>query len=386
MGEEETAQEVGVVHGLKHCLAGLELHAGLVVIANLQRFSKVHHSFHTAAKFRFPSAGDKIEEGGFTGGVSADYPHPFIALEIVSKVFEVAFSVPVETEVAAIYDLVSKVRAPGLGLGHVHLFCHVTVFGPFLYVPERLLAVFCLAGAGARAGVHPLKFTPEKVANFLCLRVVIVYPLLALFQEIHVVSAIYVNVPAVHFHYGIAHPVKEIAVMGYHEKSASGVLQVALKELDGIYVKVVGGLVHYVEIGLRCQHLGKGHTLHFASGEVAHGFVRILQAELVQELRHAKFILPHVVLVQVLCPLRRRIHYLPKHGLAGIKGIILLQESYAYILEKQHLAAAVGGVLPCQYLQQGCLPRTIWSNQGHLVPLIDIEIDVFKQHLGAVTL
>ena len=221
-----------------------------MVVAYPQGLPKVHHALHPAPEFRLPAARDKVQEGGFAGGVPPHYPNAFIPLEIVREVLQVAFSVPVETEVTAVYYLVAKVGALDLGLGHIHLFCDVGIFGPFLNVPERLLAVFSLSGAGAGAGVHPLKFTAEKVTHFLRLRVIVVYPFLPLLKEIHIVTAVDEDAAAVHFHHGVAYTVQKVAVVGDHEKSAPGVLQMALQELYGVYVKVVGGLVHYVEIGL----------------------------------------------------------------------------------------------------------------------------------------
>ena len=241
---------MGVVNGFKHRLARFELHSGLVVVAYPQGLPKVHHALHPAAEFRLPAARDKVQEGGLAGCVPPHYPNAFIPLEIICEVLQVAFSVPVEAEVTAVYDLVAKVGALDLGLGHIHLLCDVGILGPFLNVPECLLAVFCLSGAGAGTGVHPLQFTAEQVTHFLRFRVIVVYPFLPLLKEIHIISAVDEDAAAVHFHYGVANPVQEVAVMGDHEKSASGVLQMALQKLYGIYVKVVGGLVHYVEIGL----------------------------------------------------------------------------------------------------------------------------------------
>ena len=54
----------------------------------------------------------------------------------------------------------------------------------------------------------------------------------------------------VHLHDRIADPVKEISVMGHHQKRTAGTAQISFEKLDCIYVQMVGGLVHDEELRL----------------------------------------------------------------------------------------------------------------------------------------
>ena len=385
MREEEAAQQVGVVHRFQHRLAGFEVHAALVVIANFEGFSQVDDSFQPATHLRPPATCDQVQESGFPGGVPANYANALIALEVVSEVLQVALVLPPETHSLAIDYLVAQVGALHLGLTQVHLLLDVGVVGPLLDVPEGLLAVLGLAGAGAGAGMHPFQLPPVDIAHLLRLCVVIVYPFLALFQEVHVVTAVDIHLTPVHFHDNIAHTVKEIAVMGNHEQGTAAVLQMGLQKFNGVNVQVVGGLVHNVEVGLTGKHPGERHPLDLAAGKVFHEPFTA-KAKLVQQPVYPEFILPLMVRVQMPGPFLRIVHNLVMDRLVRVKGIVLLQKGNAYILEKQHLSAAVRGVLPGQYPKQGSLSRSVGRNERHLVPFIDIEINVLKQHLGAVTL
>ena len=385
MGKEETPQKMRVVYRLEHRLAGLELHAGLVIIAHLERFTTVYHALQRTAPFGLPSTGDEVQERGFSGGVAPHDAHALIALEIVSKVLQIAFLLPPETHVPAIDHLVAQVGTLHLGFAQVYLLLDIAVVGPFLDVPEGLLAVLGLSGTGAGALVHPFQFPAVEVSHPFRLRVVIVYALLALFQKVHVVPAVDEDLPAVHFHDGVAYAVQEIAVVRYHEQGTATVFQAPFQELDGVYVQVVGGLVHDVEIGLGGQHLRKGHALDFPAGKVFHEPLRH-QAELVQQLRHPELVLPQVVLVQLLRPLGRLVHDLPKEGFLRVKAVFLLQKSNTDVFEKQDLPTAVRRVFPRQDAQERSFSRPVGRDERHFVPFIDIEADVLEQHLRPITL
>ena len=354
MREEEALQQVRARDGVHHRLVRVELHAGLVVVADLQRFAEVHDAGHLPAHRRVPFPGDEVQEGGLPGGVPADDPHALVPLEIVAEVAQVAFVLPPE--------------------------------GKFLQFPEGLLAVFGLAGAGARGGVHPFQLPPEDVPDLVRLRVVIVDALLPLLQEVHVVAAVDIDLAPVHLHHRVAHAVQEIAVVRDHEQGAAGVLEMLLQELDGVDVQVVRGLVHDVEIGLGGQHLRERHPLDFAAGEVLHRLFPVREGELRQEPLHPALVLPQMVLVQVLRPFGGPVHDLPEDALLGIVGILLLQESDADVLEEQDLPAAVGLVLAGEDPQQGGLPGAVRRDERDLVALVDVEVDVLEQHLGAVRL
>ena len=234
--------------------------------------------------------------------------------------------------------------------------------------------------------MNPFQLPAEDVPHLLSLCIVIVDALLPLLKEVHVVSAVDVDAAAVQFHDGVAHAVKEVAVVRYHEERAAAVPQMLLQELDGVCVQVVGGLVHDVEIGLGGKHFRKRHALDFAAGEVPHGLFHIREAELRQEPLHPSLILPVVLLVKVLCPLPGAVHDLPDDGFLRIKGILLLQKRNTDVLQEQHLSAAVRRVLPRQYPQQRSLPGAVRGDERHLVTLIYIEADALEQHLGAVGL
>ena len=375
-----------VIHGFQHRLAGLELHPALVVIADFEGFSHFDDALQRSAQLGLPASGNQIEEGGFSAGIAPHDAYALIALEIVAEMAQIAFVFPPETHVPAVDHLVSQVGALYLRLAQVHLLLDVAVVGPLLDVPEGLFAVFGLAGAGAGARVHPLQFPAVEVPHPLGLGIVILYPFLALFQEVHIVSAVDVEVAAVQFHHGIAHPVQEIAVVGDHQQGAAAVFQVVFQELDGVQVQVVGGLVHDVEIGLGGQHLGKGHPLHLSAGKVLHGLLGFRQVKLRKKLFHTQFVLPKMVRVQLSGPGGRCVHDLPEDGFPGVEGVLLFQEGDADVLEEEHLAAAVGGVFPGQDAQQGGLARSVGGYQGHLVPFVDIEVNAAEQHFGTVAL
>ena len=205
---------------------------------------------------------------------------------------QVALPFPEETYVLAVDYLISKIGVFNLRLRQVYFLLDVAVIGPFLYVPESLFAVFGFACAGAWACVHPFQLPSVDIADTLGFGIVIIYPFLAFFQEIHVVALVDIDAAPVHFHDRIAYAVQEIAVVSYHEKSASAMLQMRFQKLDGVYVQMVGGLVHYVEIGLRSQHPGKGYALDFAARKIPHRLIRIIQAELSKKLIYTQFILP----------------------------------------------------------------------------------------------
>ena len=337
-----------VLHGFHHGLARLELHPFLVIIADAERVAALDDAGEFPAHRPVPKAGDYIQEGGLSGGVAADDAHAVVALKVVCEVPEVAFALPGEGDVLAVDDLVAKVGAPLLHFGHIDLLHKIAVLGPLLDGHEGLLAVFRLAASGAGRGVDPFQFPAEGVAHLLGFGIIKVDALLALLQEVQIIAPVDVDAAAVQFHHGVAHAVQEIAVVRHHEKGASVVLEAAFQQFDGFHVKVVRGLVHYVEIGLGGQHLHKGDALDFPAREVLHLPVDVRERELVQELLHAPFVLPEVVLIQMLRPLYGGVHYLAEDGFLRVIGVVLLQEGDADVLEEENATAAVGTVLAGQ--------------------------------------
>ena len=87
-----------VIHGLQHGLAGFEGHSGLAIIADLQRSAPVDHARHFPAEGGIPSTGEEVEEGGLARSIPSDDAHPFIPLEIVSEIPQIALPVPPEIQ------------------------------------------------------------------------------------------------------------------------------------------------------------------------------------------------------------------------------------------------------------------------------------------------
>ena len=70
----------------------------------------------------------------------------------------------------------------------------------------------------------------------------------------------------------------------------------------------------------------------------------------------------------------------------GIELIFLLKKGDPDVLEEYYLPSRIGAVFPGQYSQQARLSRTVRSDKGDLVTLIDIEADVLEEDLRAVRL
>ena len=158
--EQEAIQKVQVSNGFQHGLPWLKMHSFLMVIADLQGFATVNHTFKGTAPFGPVSAGEKVKEGSFATGIPAHNAHSFIALEVIGEVTQIALLFPPEAHVPAVDDFIAQVGGFSLGFTQIHLALDVAVIGPFLNFPESLLAIFGLAGAGAGAGVHPFQFSP----------------------------------------------------------------------------------------------------------------------------------------------------------------------------------------------------------------------------------
>ena len=94
--------------------------------------------------------------------------------------------------------------------------------------------------------------------------------------------------------------IKEIAVVSHHQQGAARMSEIILQKLDCVDVKVVGRLVHDVEIGLGSEHDCQCHPLHLAAGKVLHQ-CPFINAETCQELLDPEFISKQVVIIQPLC-------------------------------------------------------------------------------------
>ena len=111
---------------------------------------------------------------------------------------------------------------------------------------------------------------------------------------------------------------------------------------------MVGRLVHYEKIGLRGKHFGDCNSFYLSSREVSHESFSLSEREICQNLDNPSFIGEKVLAIEVLCPFNGRIHYLTEDCLLRVKRVVLLQEGYSYILQKQDFPSAVGLVFPCQ--------------------------------------
>ena len=67
--------------------------------------------------------------------------------------------------------------------------------------------------------------------------------------------------------------------MRHHEQGATGMGKVVLEKLDGVDVKMIGGLVKDVEISLAGKHNDDSHPFDLATGKSPHQPRRIIQPE-----------------------------------------------------------------------------------------------------------
>ena len=149
---------------------------------------------------------------------------------------------------------------------------------------------------------------------------------------------------------------------------------------------MVGGLVHNEEIGFQRQHFAQCHALDFATRELAHLPVGVLEAEVAQELPELLPECRQVVGVHSGSGGGTVFEYLLEYACVRTEVVFLLQERYAYVLEEEDSAAGIGLVLAGEYAQKGGLARAVRCNQGNLVSFVDIETYVLEKYLRAVGL
>ena len=150
--------------------------------------------------------------------------------------------------------------------------------------------------------MHPLEFTSQDIPDLVSLRIVIVNTFLPLFQVILVVSTVDVHLAMIQFHHYVCHAVQEIAVVGNHQEGASGMGKIILKEFDGIDVKMVGGLIHHIEISIAGQHDHQGNPLDFPARKILHQAGRIHHSERVKQLPDTEFIRCKMFRVKMFSP------------------------------------------------------------------------------------
>ena len=200
--------------------------------------------------------------------------------------------------------------------------------------------------------MYPFELPAEQVAHLVGLGVPGGYAFLALFEVVLVVAPVAVDGAVVEFHHDVAHPVEEVTVVGDHQQGAAAAFQPALQELYGFYVEVVGGLVHYQEVGVQREHLADGHAFDLASREFPHLLVEVRQPERSEQFLQALYERLLLVFMKRRCLAAAVGENLVEY--AELRGpvVVLLQKGYAYVLEKHDPAAGVGAVLAREYAQQ----------------------------------
>ena len=259
------------------------------------------------------------------------------------------------------------------------------MFGPVFQFPEGLFPVFCLAGACAGGGVHPLEFAAQKVPHLVGLGVPVGDAFGAFLEIVRVVALIDVDLPVVEFHHDVAHPVEEVTVVGDHEEGAARPSQVVLEVFDGVDVEMVGGLVKDQEVGFGGEDLRDGHALDLAAGEFLHPLVGP-QAELGEQPDDAVLVFEAAGVVQMRQEQGASGPYLFEQRCFGVVGVVLLQECDADFFQELDLAAGVGLVLSGQDAHQRGLTGSVRCDQGDLVTLVHVEADMVEQHFRTVRL
>ena len=245
---------------------------------------------------------------------------------------------------------------------------------------EGIDPVLSLSGTGTWGRMDPLQLPAEDIADLVRLRIVIGYALVPFLKIVLVVATVGVHGPVIEFHHRIAHTVKEIAVVCNHQQSAAAATEIAFQEFYRLYVEVVGGLVHYQELGIQSQQFRQGDALDLTAGEFSHQAVGTAKPEARGQLAHALHeILP--VLGRHALGLGMAVRDdLLLDGECLVVVVVLLQECYPDILQEEYLAAGIGLVLPCKDAQERSLARAVGRDERNLVALVDVEGDVLEQH------
>ena len=251
---------------------------------------------------------------------------------------------------------------------------------------NALMRYFALPERAQGGRVYPFELAAEQVAYLVGLGVPGGDALLALLEVVLVVAAVGVDGSVVEFHHDVADPVEEVAVVRDHQQGAAAAFQIALQELNGFDVEVVGGLVHDQEVGVERQHLADGHALHLASREFSHLPVRVRQAEGGQQLPEPLEKCRPSVFVEAGGVAAAVVEHLLEYAESGGEVIVLLEEGYADVLEEHHPPSRVGAVLAREYAQQGGLSGAVGGDQGDLVALVDVEAYMLEKHFRAVGL
>ena len=164
--------------------------------------------------------GEDIQECGFSCSVPADYADFLISLEIICELVQIAAVAIIEAEVLAVYDLGSHSCGTFHSL-HADLLLSIYLRRPVLEVIERVHTIAGLSSAGAWRASDPFEFAAQNVPYLVGLCIIVCNPFLSFFEEVLVVTFIYIYGAAVHFHDDVADAVKEVAVVSHHQKGAA---------------------------------------------------------------------------------------------------------------------------------------------------------------------
>ena len=208
------------------------------------------------------------------------------------------------------------------------------------------------------------------------------------------------------------HGVQEVPVVADHDDGALKVQQEVLQPVHGVYVQVVGGLVHHQQVGIAEQGLGQQH-LHLQTG-IQGGHVVIVQlgadAKALEDAAGVALGLPAPQLGILLLQLAGQHAVLVGHLLLGVQGLflladviealvahddrvhdvvgvigvlVLLQHGHAGVGQNGHLAA--GGVqVAGQNFQEGGLAGTVGADDAIAVAPQKLQVHMGEQGGAAV--
>ena len=199
-----------------------------------------------------------------------------------------------------------------------------------------------------------------------------------------IIALIAVESPVVQFHNYVANTVQEVAVVGNHKKGTAAAFEEGFEIFNGVYIQMIGGLIHYIEVCIHGKHLAERHPLDLASTKAAHKTRRVVQTEIAELFAQSLHKVLLLFIRESLSCLLRRIQHLVHNAQLGIKVIVLGQERYTYLSEKHHFASTVTAILPCQYPHKGSLAAAIRRNEGDFVALIDIESYIFEENFLSI--
>ena len=187
--------------------------------------------------------------------------------------------------------------------------------------------------------MHPFQFPPEQILDLVCLGVVVLYAFLPLFQIVLIVALVDVDGAVIHFHYGVRHGIKEIAVVGHHQERTPRMGQIVLQKLDAVDVQMVGRLVHHEEVRLAGKHHDDGRPLDLPARKHLHLTVIFTHSERGQKPADTLLIFSKMLRIKTSSPRFAVLDDLIPDGRLRVILILLLKERDADVPKEQDLAA-----------------------------------------------